>query len=664
MIRYRLTLVLAAALAALLYLGAWRAADHAPGVLDAKAGLAVPLDDVAIYFQYARQALHGEWLRYSPGAGLSTGVTSPAYFVLLCAAMGLGLPGPWAAWLLGALSLLLSIALMDALSRRHFPALPPWWGPLLLLSHGAWVGWSFNGMETGLLLALVLWAAWAVCEAEARGMLAAAAALAFTRPEGQVLALLFGAAWCARREQWRWAPVLLALAAAPSLLVLGLSGGLIPDSVRAKSGLARAGGLSWDFLKQASSYGIGLVKGLWMGLWGGQDAVGLAGDLASGNPAAALYPPLLLLGALFGFFAGQARGERAFWRASAAGLASMAALLSCLMPLGWHVHRYQAAAAPLLWLGALAGLQALRETGGLGRHASAALFLLWASFGLASWPWHLQRDQQGAANYALFNRNAAVALRSFPPGSVAVVDAGLLAYYSGHPIADLAGITDHALSLSAVQGKGCLLEALLARPEAPRWAVLHPARQDFDPSAFEALGLLARRPQALPGGMLLYDWNWHDARRQATPASLPAGARVVAELNTARLDQEKAADYRADGESAQHSRILNLRLWPGGPQVPEGGREILRESFKQQGNGLILRAVFDQPGRLRILDPDGHNLMVGALDPSPAGCYSELYLPLPPGTPEQISLVFDGNNGQPAAWVSCHHWSVQKEEGR
>jgi len=92
--RYRLWLFAAAVSAGLAYGGAWYAAGAGPGVVPTSDRLAVPLDDAAIYFQYARQALHGDWLRYNPGAPLSTGLTSQLYFLLMVLGMGLGLSGP------------------------------------------------------------------------------------------------------------------------------------------------------------------------------------------------------------------------------------------------------------------------------------------------------------------------------------------------------------------------------------------------------------------------------------------------------------------------------------------------------------------------------------------------------------------------------------------
>jgi hypothetical protein len=662
MIRYRLFLLLACLLAALLYLAAWRAADATPQVLDAGEGLAVPLDDAAIYFQYAKQALQGEWLRYSPGAELSTGVTSPLYFILLTGLMGLGLSGPWAAWILGAASLILGMVAMDGLGRRLFPALPPWWAPLLLLSHGAWIGWHFNGMETGLLLALSLAAALTALRGSRRDFLAMAALLAFTRPEGQLLAALLVLARSWDRKDYAVLCAGLAWAGLPSLALLALSGGLVPDSLRPKSAVLQGGKDAWALMAQASDHAVALIKGAWLGLWSGQDSVGAAGDATSRNPIAPVYAPGLLLAALIGFFNSGRGPDRRFWLALAAGLAGLAGLLSWQLPVGWHSHRYQAAATPLLWLGALAFLQALRSAKGLGRPAAAALLTLWTAFGLASWPWHLQRTFAGAEAYAESNRNAALNMARLPAGSVAIADAGLLAYYSGRSTVDLLGVTDHGMALAQSHGRGAVLEELLSRDPLPAWAALHEQRPDVDLSPWLTLGLLYPLDAPPPGqGMRFYAWNWHAAGLQDRTARLPSGGRIVGRLNVAYLPDELASAYQAQGPQWLRSRMLNLRLGANGDQVPEGGRWVEEESFLRQGDALILRAVFDRPGRLLIAGPDGRTLLVSAIDASPSAHYSELWLPLPDGSPRQVTVRYEDEKGQPSAWTSCHYWFVERE---
>lgn len=659
MIRYRLLILMLAALAALAHLGAWRAADQGPQVASAGEGLALPLDDAAIYLQYSRQALRGEWLRYNPGAELSTGVTSPLYFGLLTALMGLGLNGPLAAWLLGAAAFVLGLVCMDRLAARLFPALPPWWAAALLLCQGAWAAWSFNGMESGLLLALSLAASLAALKARGSSFLAVAAALAFTRPEGQVLAGLLGMAWAWQRKSVRDLLWVGMIAAAPSALLWALSGSMVPDSMRPKSASLMAGQDAWGLMARSSDYAVGLIKGLWMGFWGGRDAVGLAGDAQALNPSAPLYPPLLLLAAVFGFFARAQGAQRGFWLAIACALAGVAALLAWQLPVGWHVHRYSAGAAPLLWLGALGALQALRTQGGLGRPASAALFALWAAFGLASWPWHLQRNHAGALAYAQANRNAALAAAQLPEGPVAVADAGLLTYYSGRETVDLLGITDHRLALAQAHGRGAVLEALMDRQHPPRWAVLHQDRPDMNLEAWLRLGLLKPVPGWAPGrGMTLYAWDWHQASRRSRPQSGPAGWTLEGSLNVALLADEARAGYAALGPQAGRSRALNLRV-ADGAQVPEGGREVLEERLVLKGEALVARAVFDRPGRLIVRGADGRKLLESMQGASPSGGYSEAFLPLPSPRSETLQIAFLDEKGQPTPWVSCHYWSLR-----
>lgn len=661
MIRYRTALLVAALIACALFAAAWRSADTAPGVQDAGEGLAIPLDDNAIYFQYARQALRGEWLRYNPGAELSTGVTSPLYFLLLTALMGLGLSGPLAALLLGAAAFLLGLVALDCLARRLFPDLPPWWAGLLLLSQGAWAAWHFNGMETGLLLALSFCAVLAVVDGGPATVFIALSALAWTRPEGQVLAGLLALAWAAARaaERLPKLAVLLPLLAWPSLLPWILQGHLSPDSLRAKSTALQAGRDLWALWGDASAYALGVIKGAWMGAWGGADAVGQSGGAASLNPVGPLFPPLLFLGALFGLLQPRPRNERPLWLSLGAALALLLGLLSWRLPMGWHQHRYLGCTAPLLWLGALAGLQALRKVGGNAKILAAALLALWVAHGLAGWPWHLQRCRIGAIRYAESNRNSALALRTLPPGPVAVADAGLLAYYSERPIVDLLGVTEHRLALAQAAGKGAQLEALLNRPAPPRWAALHEDRGDVDLGAWLALGLL--RPLAQPEagvGMRFYAWDWHDAAERHRPP-LPCAA-ILGELNVADLQQEAAARYTASGPAAERTRILNSRDREGRRLFPEGGRIVLEDAFDQPGaSALQLRAVFDRPGTLRVSDPSGRLLALALIDASPSERYSELSLSLPQNCPTRIRISFINEKGQPSAWTSCHYWFVE-----
>jgi hypothetical protein len=651
MIRYRTGLFAAALAAGLAFGGVWYAAGTAPGVHPNPDHLAVPLDDAAIYFQYARQALHGQWLRYNPGAPLSTGVTSTLYFLLITAGMGLGLSGPVCALSLGLAGLLLGLVSADKLARRLFPELPHWWAGLLFLSQGALVAAHFNAMETGLQLGLT-WALMEAVSADADGDGGGAkpwlvmGALAFTRPEGQVLVALLGGTWAWPKP--RRLALVLALCLVPSLLLFAVSGSIVPDSVRPKAAALSGSEGLLDHAAGASTYAQAVLKGAWMGFWGGADSVGQAGDAAAENPIGPQFPPLALLGALLGLFS-LARGR---WRFLALSVgASMAALLGLLawnLPVGWHDHRYLSCATPLLLFGMLAGLRALRREGrSLGQAAAGALFTLWVAYGLATWPWHLKRCYDGAFNYAAANTNAALALRALPPGPVAVVDSGLLAYYSGREVADLPGITDHALALAYPQGPGATLKTLLRRPRLPVFAALHDQRADFPLGPWLNTGLLVRVAE-LSQGMSLYRWDWSNIGLRQAPAALPRGHRVLGWLDVADPRDEEAQGVEYLGADAGHTLLARQRLWKDGPVVPEGGRPLAGLALRAWPAGtrfLLLRAAFACGGTMRA---QGQGVDV-AVRPSPSEVYSELLVPLAPdsGASETLSFQAAAGPGQP-----------------
>jgi hypothetical protein len=667
MIRYRTGLFAAALAAGLAFGGTWYAAGVAPGVHPTPDRLAVPLDDAAIYFQYARQALHGEWLRYNPGAPLSTGVTSPLYFLLLTAGMGLGLSGPVCAWLLGLSGLLLGLVSADRLARRLFGELPHWWAGLLLLSQGAWVAAHFNAMETGLQLGLT----WALLESlgadpreespEWKPWLVLAA-LALSRPEGQVLVALLGCAWAAPHA--RRLGLVLLIAAAPTLLLLLVSGSIVPDSVRPKAAALFGSIGLLDHAAQASSYAMGVIKGAWMGFWGGADAVGTVGDAASQNPIGPQFPPLALLGALFGFFslAQGAKARRPLALAVGAGMLALLGLLAWNLPVGWHDHRYLACATPLLLFGMLAGLDALRREGRAGVALAGALFTLWTVFGLASWPWHLKRSYDGAFNYAIANTNAALALRNMPPGPVAVVDSGLLAYYSGREIVDLPGITDHAMALAYPQGPGATLKAILREPHLPEIAALHDRRDDFKLGPWLKSGLLVRLSD-LSSGMGLYRWDWSNIKLRAAPAALPVGHKVLGYLDVADTADEAAQGVAYWGALSGRTLLARQRLWRGGPVVPEGGRQVAGLSLRAWPAGtrlLLLRAEFAGNGYMEVLGQGTEPGRTVANLPSDSETYSELLLPLVDAKGSKETLTyFSGGPGQspvPADFALYRVW--------
>lgn len=474
--------------------------------------MAASLDDAYIYFQYAREFAQGHFFSYQAGDAPSTGVTGLSYLFLLAALAKAGVQGAQAAWLIGSAAWVASLYFLLRLRERLFPSLGPWSLLALLFSLGPFCAAYFNGLETGLFLMLVFACMDAFSDESAPAeRWFFLILLAWTRPEGQVAALAF-AFWelaLERPRPWKAAFVALAFCAGPSLLVHGLTGSWVLDSVRAKTTSFGETNV-FETLRAASSFGIGAIKGLWMGSYGPTENVGFVGDGAGGNPVSPHFPPLMLLLALFGAL-GAPRSKA--WLALLCWAFGGLLLQAWNLPVGWHQHRYLLAFSPFLILGAARGLHVLDAR---WRNAWLALAL---AFGVFSAPWALMKNYENAKNYRGYHGAAAAWMKeNMPPDAVvAVVDAGILCYESGLRIADMPGITDHALSLAAKkaadQGSLPLFKELASRPLAlrPGFAALHEGREDFNPANWVKTGILTEIHRIQPDpskSLVIYRWNW------------------------------------------------------------------------------------------------------------------------------------------------------------
>jgi hypothetical protein len=155
--------------------------------------LLMPLDDAYIHFQYARQLAAGQPYVYNPGLPPSSGATGFLYPYLLAIGYLVGFQGLnlglWA-MTLGALALLASTWLVYKLSE--ICDAPEWFGIVIAVIFaltGA-VSWHFmSGMETGLVILLVLLTLYTILRQSLRATVMAATLLTLTRPEGGIFAV-------------------------------------------------------------------------------------------------------------------------------------------------------------------------------------------------------------------------------------------------------------------------------------------------------------------------------------------------------------------------------------------------------------------------------------------------------------------------------------------
>lgn len=154
----------------------------------------LPLDDVYIHFQYARQLANGQPFVYNPGQPPTSGATSFLYPFILAFGYLIGFQGlNLALWamVIGALALIGSMWLIYRLVKIFDS--PDWLAiaPALIFALTGAVSWHFmSGMETGLMILLTLATLYTVIARRMWAFVVSASLLALMRPEGGILAML------------------------------------------------------------------------------------------------------------------------------------------------------------------------------------------------------------------------------------------------------------------------------------------------------------------------------------------------------------------------------------------------------------------------------------------------------------------------------------------
>lgn len=430
----------------------------------AVSALAAPytVDDAFIVARYAQNLATGGGYAMNPGVP-SDGVTGPLWIAPPFLAMQLGLPPVLASKLVGAFCAAVAAALTVYWAHRRALGWVASWASACVLASLPDVGtWAVSGLETGAaLLATVLLARALLGRGEPRWWLAIAAgsALAWLRPELAPCAFVLWLARTARapRSALPW----LAIAAIGALSIvafrLAMFGAIAPLSASAKpADLAHGGAyVLRGAILMTSIAGAGL--------------------------------------AAFGAVRGRS-DDRWLLSALLAHLATVALAGGDWMP-----------GARLLV--PVAGLYALLAGRGFARLLIEQRSIAWVALGLAISVPLLDlsvRVPELRASAVQRERGAAPLARRLRErgATVALLDAGYLAYASGVPIVDLGGLTDpHIAALRGGHIDKKIDEASL-RARDPGVIVLHterPARIDDQNRLIALYGYpVERRVAAMP----------------------------------------------------------------------------------------------------------------------------------------------------------------------
>jgi len=163
--------------------------------LDAGEGnLLMPLDDVYIHFQYARQMALGHPYQYNLIDPPTSGATSLIYPYLLAIGYLIGFKGLWLglwAMILGTIALI--IAMWAVYRLCNALDVPQWLSLFTAVTFGLTgsIGWHYmSGMETGITITLTLLTLLFVIEKRLTPFLIVSTLLTITRPEGGLVAAI------------------------------------------------------------------------------------------------------------------------------------------------------------------------------------------------------------------------------------------------------------------------------------------------------------------------------------------------------------------------------------------------------------------------------------------------------------------------------------------
>ena len=416
-------------------------------------GTPAPAEDAFITFRYARNLATGQGLVYNAGEHVM-GFTSPLWTVW--SALGIVVTGSPIAWAL-AWSFVADIVTLLA------------GGVLVSATAGAASAWAFtfffaawpyfsalmvSGMETSLFVTLLVLAA-ALVHAKSRAAGPTLAALALTRPEGLVAALVLSLA-----ASWRDRLVALAITAAGLVLLALQFGSPIPNSLRVK----------------ASVYG---TPGPWIGRhwWEWISPVVMGRWPSNGDTIVMMFLAVVTAPAAI-------VGARELWRRRDTAMARLAAA-ALVIWLGYAglgvAYFWWYYALPLVATALLVAVGLPRVT--RGRAIPIALALYTLSIWSVSLSLYRGRSHQEIQNFGAMA--GTLRDRCRPGDSVFLEPIGMIGFTCPVTVIDEAGLVSPDVARCRMQGPGWYTDIVNTR--TPRWLVVRRGVLDSE-NAFAGAG--------------------------------------------------------------------------------------------------------------------------------------------------------------------------------
>jgi hypothetical protein len=642
---------------------------------------AVPLDDAYIHFQYARALAEGRFFAFQPGEGYTSGATSLLWPAMLAPFYLLGLRDTaiiWAAWLWGWLFLGLLAVEVKRLAAPLVGDLGGVGAAGITLLFGGYTWFAASGMEVSplaytLALSARLGAAWAERPEERtpalRNRLLAVAILGpLVRPEGMVASALVLAVLLA------FAPSRSSTQAEKirtrSWALLTLLGPLLPPLINRL--------LTGHFSTTTTQ-----VK--WMGLnpyYGGPNFWGSTRGnldtffkfLLDGREWSAIFIPAgsfpVAMGALASILYAGARTGRWVRAALVLALAAGMALPTTYLSFLWNRLRYLwpfafAWAIGLACLGrAVADLAATIRP----RYAVAGLLLTGAMGGMLGHhlPWTMDDVAQSAS--AIHRQQVHLgrwAREHLPAGSrIGVNDTGAIAYFSGHKVFDVVGLTTPREARYWVAGPGSRYEHYerLHRQDPaqlPTHFIVYPHWMACDAVLGRELHRATVTDQSILGGvtMVVHEARYDRLHRGDRPEK-PVAGLLLDEVDVADLESEEEHGYDVRvGGGTEADNLVRSTVTDLGEERNDGGRgKRARDQFRMKtptGAGVLVARWGAPSGAELSVRVGGRE--VGKIEVEPVR-WVEHEIPVRgPGGEAQVEVI--PVDGRP--FTSMHYWMYE-----
>ncbi len=597
----------------------------------------VPLDDAYIHFQFARAFSNFTPFVYSPDSAPVPGATSLLWPALLAPSFWLGLGGVdivWVAWLLGFSALALLTFETHALSKQLLSPGVAWLTAAMVPCFGGLVWLAGSGMEAvpfawlwlrGFRRASDWWRAggssvWP--SALGKELLALGVLAPLMRPEGALVSLVLSALIAIKGTGRQRA-----------LLVVPLSGALLPRLLMwlgTGSLSSTTSSVKW-LLHQPYLDARQTVAQIFANLRL------LYGTLLNGEIWSASVLPtgsaLVTWGALPALAVLAYRKRR-----YAAGLACLFAALGLWIPTTydtflWNRLRYLWPFAPAWFIGAGALCDLLGDAAtrwkrrwGAVRHLLAALVLVALASKLP-----VAVDDLATSSFAIQQQQASLgrwAREHLPGGArIGVNDTGAIAYFSGHPIFDVVGLTTVGEAEHWVAGAGSRFEHYERLParSLPTHFVVYPEWFALDPLLGQRLTERIVHATILGGTrMVAYRADYSSLLSAQRPVLVDvSGRKLVDELDVADLVSEHDHRYELLDARQEDDRIFTRGDWVDGGRA---NRTLERFRLRAVSGGLIVvRVCATEPSKLTL---KRENQPIGTLSATHA--WDEQVVELPP----------------------------------